>query len=67
VSATTGGFERIFADCYEAVVRYAARRVPSEAVHDVVSETFLAAWRRFGELDGERTSALCRASRRCGS
>jgi RNA polymerase sigma factor (sigma-70 family) len=39
-------FERVFQDCYEAVYRYAARRVAPEAVQDVVSETFLVAWRR---------------------
>jgi RNA polymerase sigma factor (sigma-70 family) len=45
-------FERVFRGCYEAVYAYAARRVTPEAVQDVVSETFLVAWRRYTELDG---------------
>jgi RNA polymerase sigma-70 factor, ECF subfamily len=43
-------FERVFEDCYDAVYRYAARRVPAGAVQDVVSETFLTAWRRRAEV-----------------
>jgi RNA polymerase sigma-70 factor (ECF subfamily) len=50
VSDADEQFERIFQDSYEAVVRYAARRVAPDAVQDVVSETFLIAWRRRPEL-----------------
>src|SRR6266498_3233391 len=46
-------FERVFRACHPAVYRYAARRVAPDAVQDVVSETFLVAWRRFGDLYGE--------------
>ena len=58
------GFEQIFRDCYDAVVRYAARRVGAEAVQDVVSETFLVAWRRRGELRGEPLPWLLGIARR---
>lgn len=57
-------FEQIFRDCYEAVVRYAARRVGAEAVQDVVSETFLVAWRRRGELRGDPLPWLLGIARR---
>lgn len=46
-------FERLFQSCYEPVFRYAARRVSPDAVQDVVSDTFLVAWRRFDDLHGE--------------
>jgi RNA polymerase sigma-70 factor (ECF subfamily) len=57
-------FEQIFRDCYEAVVRYAARRVSAEAVQDVVSETFLTAWRRRAELRDEPLPWLLGIARR---
>jgi RNA polymerase sigma-70 factor (ECF subfamily) len=57
-------FERIFTDCYDAVFRYAARRVAAEAVQDVVSETFLVAWRRHGELKGDPIPWLLGIARR---
>lgn len=36
-----------------AVVAYCRRRVPAEAVADLVSEVFLVAWRRIGDVPGE--------------
>ncbi len=57
-------FEHDYEDCYEAVCRYAARRVAPEAVQDVVSDTFLTAWRRYGELDGEPLPWLLGIARR---
>lgn len=57
-------FERIFNECHDAVVRYAARRVAPEAVADVVSETFLVAWRRFADLDGDALPWLLGIARR---
>jgi DNA-directed RNA polymerase specialized sigma24 family protein len=53
VSAPREHFEHVYQDCYEAVQRYAARRVAPEAIQDVVSETFLTAWRRYEDLNGE--------------
>jgi RNA polymerase sigma-70 factor (ECF subfamily) len=32
------------------VARYAARRIPSDEIHDVVAETFLTAWRRMNDV-----------------
>jgi RNA polymerase sigma-70 factor (ECF subfamily) len=63
-SAGRDRFERIFSDCHDAVFRYAARRVAAEAVQDVVSETFLVAWRRFDRLQGEPLPWLLGIARR---
>lgn len=60
-------FERVFQDCYEPVYRYTARRVAREAVQDVVSETFLAAWRRRGEVGAEPLPWLLGIARRTAS
>lgn len=60
-------FDEIFNDCYERVYRYAARRVAPEAVQDVVSDTFLIAWRRHGELEGEPLPWLLGIARRVAS
>ena len=57
-------FEHVYQDCYEAVYRYAARRVAPEAIQDVVSDTFLTGWRRFGELSGEPLPWLLGIARR---
>ena len=57
-------FERVYHDCYESVHRYAARRVAPEAVQDVVADTFLTAWRRYGELKGEPLPWLLGIARR---
>jgi RNA polymerase sigma-70 factor, ECF subfamily len=54
----------MFRDCHTAVHRYAARRVPADSVQDVVSETFLVAWRRFGQLRGEPLPWLLGIARR---
>jgi RNA polymerase sigma-70 factor, ECF subfamily len=64
VSDSREQFERVYQDCYEAVCRYTARRVAAEAVQDVVSDTFLAAWRRHGELNGEPLPWLLGIARR---
>ncbi len=57
-------FEQVFNDSYEAVTRYVARRVAPDAVQDVVSETFLVAWRRHGELRGRPLPWLLGIARR---
>jgi RNA polymerase sigma factor (sigma-70 family) len=64
VSDSREQFEHVYQDCYEAVYRYAARRVAPEAIQDVVSDTFLTAWRRFGELSGEPLPWLLGIARR---
>jgi RNA polymerase sigma-70 factor (ECF subfamily) len=64
VSDSREQFEHVYEECYGAVHRYAARRVAPEAVQDVVSDTFLAAWRRYGELNGEPLPWLLGIARR---
>lgn len=46
-------FEALYRDHEAAVRAYALRRAESAAAQDAVSETFLAAWRRFDDLPGE--------------
>jgi RNA polymerase sigma factor (sigma-70 family) len=41
---------RLWVDHHEQVVRFAARRILPELVDDVVSETFLVAWRRLDDV-----------------
>jgi RNA polymerase sigma-70 factor, ECF subfamily len=43
-------FEVLFREHHPAVRAYARRRVPREAVDDIVSETFLVVWRRLDEV-----------------
>lgn len=64
MSDSSEQFEHVYQDCYEAVYRYAARRVAPEAIQDVVSDTFLAGWRRYGELKGEPLPWLLGIARR---
>lgn len=48
-------FEALFSQHYAAVMRYAVRRVGADAASEIVSETFLTAWRR---LDAVPENAL---------
>lgn len=43
-------FEALFREYHPAVRAYARRRVPSDAVDDVVSGTFLVVWRRLDDV-----------------
>ena len=45
-----GRFERLFAAHYGDLMRFATRRVGADAAGDVVSSTFLIAWRRFADV-----------------
>lgn len=49
-------FERLYDACYGPVLGYVRRRTDSiDDAHDVVSETFVTAWRRLDEVpDGDR-------------
>lgn len=47
-----------------AVARYAARRVPSDDVHDVLAETFLTAWRRLEDVPEDAVPWLFATARR---
>ena len=64
MSGARAEFERMFREQYAAVRRYAARRVESAAVQDVVADTFLAAWRRFDQMDGDPLPWLLGIARR---
>ncbi|HEY5430709.1 MAG TPA: sigma-70 family RNA polymerase sigma factor [Solirubrobacteraceae bacterium] len=46
-------FERLFRAFHPAVRAYARRRVPADSVDDIVSETFLVAWRRMDRVPEE--------------
>jgi RNA polymerase sigma factor (sigma-70 family) len=46
-------FEELFRTFHPAVRAYARRRVPAGSVDDVVSETFLVAWRRADQVPQE--------------
>jgi RNA polymerase sigma-70 factor, ECF subfamily len=64
VSDARAEFERIFREHYATVYRYATRRVESAAVQDVVADTFLTAWRRFDQVDGDVLPWLLGIARR---
>ena len=57
-------FEAVFAACSKEVFAYARRRATREEAEDVVSETFLVAWRRFDELPSEPLPWLIGAARK---
>ena len=47
-------FERVYTDCYAAVLRYCLRRTNREDALDATAETFLVAWRRMSDLPAGR-------------
>ena len=51
-------FEELFRQHYGAVVRYAVRRVGPDGAHEIVSETFLTAWRRLDSMRGLQSPAI---------
>ncbi|NAS21626.1 sigma-70 family RNA polymerase sigma factor [Herbidospora sp. NEAU-GS84] len=51
-------FTRLFDDCYEPVLRYAARRVGGDSAGDVAAETFVVAWRKIADLPARDDEAL---------
>lgn len=57
-------FEQLFREHHDAVYGYVARRVPGEAIQDVVSETFLTAWRRRADIQGDPLPWLLGVARR---
>jgi RNA polymerase sigma-70 factor (ECF subfamily) len=46
----TAWFEELFEAHYGDLMRYATRRVGADAASDIVSSTFLVAWRRRGDV-----------------
>jgi len=57
-------FEALFDKHYWPVRDFVRRRAPDSAVEDVVSETFLVAWRRFADLAGDPLPWLLGIARR---
>lgn len=64
VSGQSAEFEALFRAHYEAVCRYAARRVEQAAVADLAAEVFLVAWRRRDEIEGDPLPWLLGVARR---
>ncbi len=64
VSDANEDFEQIFRSCYEPVRRYIARRVVPDAVQDIVADTFLIAWRRREQRNGDALPWLLGIARR---
>jgi RNA polymerase sigma-70 factor (ECF subfamily) len=60
----SGRFEAMFAAHYAAVVRYAMRRVGPDAAAEIVSETFLVAWRRRADVPDNALPWLYATARR---
>jgi RNA polymerase sigma-70 factor (ECF subfamily) len=57
-------FEELFRAHYGAVRGYALRRVPGDLAQDVVSETFLVAWRRLDDVPADALPWLYGVARR---
>jgi RNA polymerase sigma-70 factor (ECF subfamily) len=57
--------ERLFAEHGRAVWAYARRRASAADADEVVSETFLVAWRRLDDVPGEARPWLLGVARRC--
>jgi RNA polymerase sigma-70 factor (ECF subfamily) len=67
ILAAQGGdasrFEALYREHYAAVLAYARRRIPGRA-DDVVSETFLVAWRRLDDVPSDGLPWLYGVARR---
>jgi RNA polymerase sigma factor (sigma-70 family) len=57
-------FEALFERCHPEVRAYVLRRAPQAIVEDVVSETFLVAWRALDSVPGEPLPWLYGVARR---
>jgi RNA polymerase sigma-70 factor, ECF subfamily len=57
-------FERIYRENFRAVLRFAAARLDPERAKDVVSETFLVAWRRLDDVPVEARPWLLGTARK---
>ncbi len=57
-------FELVYRQNFRAVLRYALARVEPEAARDAAAETFLIAWRRFGEVPAEPAAWLFGVARK---
>src|SRR5215218_1850862 len=57
-------FEELFREHYGAVRGYALHRIPGDLAQDVVSETFLVAWRRLDDVPADALPWLYGVARR---
>ncbi|GIH18860.1 RNA polymerase sigma factor [Rugosimonospora africana] len=57
-------FEQLFDAHYAELTRFAARRVGADVAADIVSSTFLVAWRRFAEIPADHPRAWLYATAR---
>lgn len=55
--AAQARFEELFAAHYGDLMRYATRRVGADEASDVVSSTFMIAWRRLADVPVDRSRA----------
>jgi len=62
--AAKARLEQLFAAHYGDLVRYATRRVGADAASDVVSSTFLIAWRRLADVPTDHSRAWLYAAAR---
>src|SRR5580704_8087964 len=60
-------FDQLYRAHASAVTAYAARRVPNDAVPDVVAETFAVAWRRLDRVPDHPLPWLLGVARRVAS
>jgi RNA polymerase sigma-70 factor (ECF subfamily) len=56
-------FERVYAACEPGVRAFVLRRIGPDGVDDVVSEVFIAAWRRHGQIPDDPLPWLLNISR----
>ncbi|GAA2366593.1 hypothetical protein Cme02nite_29930 [Catellatospora methionotrophica] len=63
-AAAAGRFKELFDAHYAELTRFATRRVGPDAAGDIVSGTFLVAWRRFSQLPAEHPRAWLYATAR---
>jgi RNA polymerase sigma factor (sigma-70 family) len=58
MSEQVSRFTQLFDTCYESVLRYAARRVGTDAAGDIAAETFSVVWRKFGDIPDKDEETL---------
>lgn len=63
-SADRERFERLYRDNFRVVLRFALARIDPERAKDVVSDTFLVAWRRLDDVPDEPRLWLLGVARR---
>jgi RNA polymerase sigma-70 factor, ECF subfamily len=51
-AGTSARFEAFYRGRYQEIAAYVRRRVPDDAVDDVIANVFTVAWRRFGDVPG---------------